>query len=102
MGSILGGKYSDIMLRRLKKKNGGVGEPEMRLQSTVPGSSLSIFNVKPDAEVLSFAAMFIMIPSLLAYAWTADRKTNAAGPLISLFFNGFSIMSVLPPRRSWP
>jgi hypothetical protein len=41
--------------------------------------------------------MFIMIPSLLAYAWTADRKTNAAGPLISLFFNGFSIMSVLSP-----
>lgn len=37
VGSILGGKYSDIMLRRLKKKNGGVGEPEMRLKSTVPG-----------------------------------------------------------------
>lgn len=39
--------------------------------------------------------MFIMIPSLLVYAWTAHFKTNAAGPLIALFFNGFSIMSVL-------
>lgn len=39
VGSILGGKYSDIMLRRLKKKNGGVGEPEMRLKSTTPGES---------------------------------------------------------------
>jgi hypothetical protein len=37
LGSILGGRYSDLVLRKLKKKNGGVGQPEMRLKSTVPG-----------------------------------------------------------------
>lgn len=37
MGSILGGRYSDMVLRKLKEKNRGVGEPEMRLKSTVPG-----------------------------------------------------------------
>jgi hypothetical protein len=92
VGSILGGKYSDIMLRRLKKKNGGVGEPEMRLRSTTPGRFRfnTLFGDTADPVIL--VAMFIMIPSLLVYAWTAHFKTNAAGPLIALFFNGFSIM----------
>lgn len=43
-------------------------------------------------DLVMLVAMFIMIPSLLVYAWTAHFKTNAAGPLIALFFNGFSIM----------
>jgi hypothetical protein len=29
MGSILGGRWSDFSLRRLKAKNGGVGNPEV-------------------------------------------------------------------------
>jgi hypothetical protein len=37
LGSVMGGRYSDIILRKLKKKNGGASEPEMRLQSTVLG-----------------------------------------------------------------
>lgn len=92
MGSILGGKYSDIMLRRLKKKNGGVGEPEMRLRSTTPGRFRCHTLSRDTADLIILVAMFIMIPSLLVYAWTAHFKTNAAGPLIALFFNGFSIM----------
>jgi hypothetical protein len=92
VGSILGGKYSDIMLRRLKKKNGGVGEPEMRLRSTTPGRLVVICVQRTPLTQVVFIAMFIMIPSLLVYAWTAHFKTNAAGPLIALFFNGFSIM----------
>lgn len=30
LASLLGGKYSDMVLRKLKKKNGGVGNPEVR------------------------------------------------------------------------
>lgn len=30
LGSILGGRYSDFMLAKLKKANGGVSEPEVR------------------------------------------------------------------------
>jgi len=37
LGSVMGGRYSDMILRKLKKKNGGDSEPEMRLQSTVLG-----------------------------------------------------------------
>ncbi|ADV21615.1 hypothetical protein I305_03357 [Cryptococcus gattii E566] len=55
LASLLGGKYSDMVLRKLKKKNGGVGNPEMRLRSTV-------------------LAMPILIASFLAYAWTAQEK----------------------------
>lgn len=73
LGSLLGGKYSDIILRRLKAKNGGVGEPEMRLTSTT-------------------AAMLIMVPSFLVYAWTAQYHTNIAGPVVALVFAGFSLM----------
>lgn len=35
VGSVGGGRYSDFVLRKLKAKNGGVGEPEMRIKSTV-------------------------------------------------------------------
>lgn len=41
LGSILGGRYSDYILQRLKRKNGGQGEPEMRLQSALGGESSS-------------------------------------------------------------
>jgi hypothetical protein len=94
VGSILGGRYSDIMLRRLKKKNGGVGEPEMRLASTTPGMSLMSrwLHIPASSKTFLHVAMFIMLPSLLVYAWTAHFKTNVSGPLIALFFNGFSIM----------
>lgn len=38
LGSILGGRYSDHVFNTLKAKNGGKGEPEMRIKSTVSGT----------------------------------------------------------------
>lgn len=35
LGSVAGGKYSDRVFLRLKAKNNGVGEPEMRIRSTL-------------------------------------------------------------------
>ncbi|WVQ81733.1 hypothetical protein IAT38_003858 [Cryptococcus sp. DSM 104549] len=72
-GSIVGGRYSDTMLRRLKKANGGVGVPEMRLKSTV-------------------IAMPVMIASFLAYAWCAQERVHIAGIVITLFFAGIGIL----------
>lgn len=60
MGSILGGRYSDFMLAKLKKANGGVSEPEMRLKSMFP-------------------AIPVMIASFLGYAWTAEEKVRGRG-----------------------
>lgn len=74
-GSVLGGRASDAILKRLAKKNGGVTVPEMRLKSTLPG-------------------MPLIIVSYLVYAWTTDYKTNIAGPVVGLFFAGFSLMFV--------
>ncbi|WVQ86495.1 hypothetical protein IAS59_000208 [Cryptococcus gattii] len=73
LASLLGGKYSDMVLRKLKKKNGGVGNPEMRLRSTV-------------------LAMPILIASFLAYAWTAQEKVHIAALVVCLFFAGFSLL----------
>ncbi|KZO96072.1 MFS general substrate transporter [Calocera viscosa TUFC12733] len=72
-GSILGGRWSDRSLARLKALNGGVSAPEMRLQST-------------------HIIMPLLPLSTLAYAWTAQEKVNIAGPVICLFFAGFSTM----------
>ena len=36
-GSVLGGRWSDRVLTRLKAKNGGVGVPEVRIQPAVDG-----------------------------------------------------------------
>lgn len=75
LGSILGGRYSDYVLQRLKRKNGGVGEPEMRLKSALGAGP-------------------VMVASFLVYAWTADQKTNVAGPAVALVFGGFTIMAI--------
>ncbi|OWZ64161.1 hypothetical protein AYX15_03986 [Cryptococcus neoformans] len=73
LASLIGGKYSDMVLKKLKKKNGGVGNPEMRLRSTV-------------------LAMPILVASFLAYAWTAEKKVHIAALVVCLFFAGFSLL----------
>ncbi|CED82859.1 Synaptic vesicle transporter SVOP and related transporters (major facilitator superfamily) [Phaffia rhodozyma] len=75
IGSVAGGRYSDYVLARLMKKNGGVREPEMRLKSV-------------------FVAMPIMVLSFLGYGWTANEKTNVAGPVVFLVTGGISVMVI--------
>ncbi|KAI0345658.1 vacuolar DHA amino acid exporter [Trametopsis cervina] len=74
-GSILGGRYSDRVLRRLKEKNGGKNEPEMRLEST---------------------KWFLpMIPlSLVAYGWMSEKHVNIGGICAILFIIGFFLIAV--------
>ncbi|KAG9097921.1 hypothetical protein FRC06_007010 [Ceratobasidium sp. 370] len=70
-GSILGGRWSDHVLAKLKRENGGVSVPEMRLQSTKP-------------------AMALLPLLVLAYAWMCEKHVNVAGPVVVLFFSGFA------------
>lgn len=70
-GSILGGRWSDHVLAKLRKENGGVIVPEMRLQSTKP-------------------AMVLLPLLVLAYAWMCEKHVNVAGPVVVLFFAGFA------------
>ncbi|KAH8927156.1 MFS general substrate transporter [Atractiella rhizophila] len=71
IGSILGGKYSDIVLARLKRKNNGVERPEMRIRSTT-------------------IALIFWPPSVLAYAWAVDRTVDIWWCCIILVVGGFS------------
>ncbi|WVW84132.1 hypothetical protein I302_106161 [Kwoniella bestiolae CBS 10118] len=73
MASILGGRYSDMVLRRLKKKNGGVMVAEMRLKAT-------------------FVAMPFLVLGVLAYAWIAEEKVHIAAIVISLVISGFALL----------
>lgn len=93
LGSILGGRYSDFILQRLKKKNGGQGEPEMRLQSALGGKYklILLLGIVADRLVRCVAGP-VMVASFLVYAWTADQKTNVAGPAVALVVGGFTIM----------
>ncbi|KAF9234681.1 vacuolar DHA amino acid exporter [Melanogaster broomeanus] len=70
LGSILGGRWSDRTLARLKAANGGVSFPEMRLESTK-------------------IAMWFLPPSLVGYAWVCQERVNVAAICVMLFLAGF-------------
>lgn len=74
-GSLVGGRISDRVLKRLTARNGGKSTPEMRLKA-------------------AYSGMPLIIASFLVYAWTLDFKTHIAGPVVALFFGGFSILFV--------
>ncbi|WWC69996.1 uncharacterized protein I206_103940 [Kwoniella pini CBS 10737] len=73
LASILGGRYSDLVLKRLKKKNGGVMAAEMRLKAT-------------------FVAMPFLVLGFLAYAWIAEEKVHIAAIVVSLVISGFALL----------
>ncbi|KAF9234678.1 major facilitator superfamily domain-containing protein [Melanogaster broomeanus] len=70
LGSILGGRWSDRTLARLKAANGGVSFPEMRLESTK-------------------IAMWFLPPSIVGYAWVCQERVNVAAICVMLFLAGF-------------
>ncbi|WVF71357.1 hypothetical protein IAT40_006161 [Kwoniella sp. CBS 6097] len=71
--SIFGGRYSDVVLRRLKKANGGIGVAEMRLKAT-------------------FVAMPFLVLGFLMYAWFAEKTIHVAAIVVSLFISGFALL----------
>ncbi|OCH91100.1 vacuolar DHA amino acid exporter [Obba rivulosa] len=70
LGSILGGRYSDHVFRRLKAKNGGKSRAEMRLESTTYG-------------------MLFLPPAVAAYGWICEEHITVAAICVTLFFSGF-------------
>ncbi|KAI6114268.1 MFS general substrate transporter [Pisolithus sp. B1] len=70
LGSILGGRWSDRTLARLKAANGGVSFPEMRLESTK-------------------IAMLGLPPAVIGYAWVCQERVHVAAMCIMLFLSGF-------------
>jgi len=75
-GSILGGRWSDRTLSRLKAANGGISFPEMRLESTK-------------------VAMIWLPLSVIGYAWVCQERVHVAAICVMLFLAGFFSMYVL-------
>ncbi|KAG2090388.1 MFS general substrate transporter [Suillus discolor] len=69
-GSMLGGRWSDRTLARLKAANGGISFPEMRLESTK-------------------VAMVWLPLSVIGYAWVCQERANVAAMCVMLFLAGF-------------
>ncbi|KAI0823183.1 MFS general substrate transporter [Trametes gibbosa] len=69
-GSVLGGRYSDHVFRKLKARNNGSSEAEMRLESTV-------------------VPMLFLPPSVIAYGWVCERHVSVAAICVMLFLAGF-------------
>lgn len=81
-GSVLGGRASDYILKRLAAKNGGVVVPEVRIQHCVANGKMRLKSTLPG--------MPLIIAAYLVYAWTCDYKTSIAGPVVALFVAGFA------------
>ena len=71
VGSLAGGKYSDVVLRKLKAANDGKGEPEFRIKSTR-------------------IALYFLPTSLIIYGWVVEKQQNIALPLVALFILGLA------------
>ncbi|KAF8895359.1 vacuolar DHA amino acid exporter [Infundibulicybe gibba] len=69
-GSLLGGRWSDRELARLKQANGGVSSPEMRLKSTLLG-------------------VVLLPPFILAFGWICAKQVHIAAVCVMLFGCGF-------------
>ncbi|KAG6826635.1 hypothetical protein H0H92_015052 [Tricholoma furcatifolium] len=69
-GSLLGGRFSDYELARLKAANGNVGQPEMRLKSA------------------TYSA-FLLPAFVLAFGWICEQRLHVAAICVMLFFCGF-------------
>ncbi|KAH7885145.1 vacuolar DHA amino acid exporter [Phlebopus sp. FC_14] len=69
-GSILGGRWSDRTLARLKAANGGTSFPEMRLESTK-------------------IAMWWFPPAVVGYGWVCQERVHISAMCVMLFLAGF-------------
>lgn len=70
-GSVIGGRWSDRVVGKMKKANGGQWYAEMRLES-------------------SKLAMLWLPPSIIGYGWVCDKHLNVAIICVMLVLVGFT------------
>ncbi|KAF7344182.1 Vacuolar DHA amino acid exporter [Mycena venus] len=71
VGSVVGGRWSDMKLAHLKAANGGVSYPEqMRLRTTKIG-------------------LIFLPPSVLAFGWVSEKHVHVSAMCVFLFLSGF-------------
>ncbi|EIW70508.1 hypothetical protein TREMEDRAFT_28934 [Tremella mesenterica DSM 1558] len=77
-GSLIGGRWSDMILKRLKRANGGVSNPEMRLKSTFIGMPTTIGGYL----IYAWLTGRIVYSSTLAYI--VDANPGRSSPAVSI------------------
>lgn len=81
-----------MVLRRLKKANGGVMVPEVR--RFAPRGDQDDPRLRQMRLHSTIPAMPLLVGSFLAYAWTAGEQVHIAGLIVALTFCGLSLMWV--------
>lgn len=71
IGSIIGGKISDLRLHQVMKKTGERAEPEERLRTIV-------------------IPMILVVPAYVGYGWATQYHTNIAAPIVILVVLGYA------------
>lgn len=93
-GSILGGRWSDRVLTKLKAKNGGRGNAEVSngLHHWEIRTHELIYNsLKMRLESTKLAMIFLPLTSI-AYGWFCEKKIHIAAVCVALFLAGFFSM----------
>ena len=77
-GLFITGATSDLVLKRLSAKNGGVAKPEFRLPPLIP-------------------AAFMIPIGLFVYGWSADKAVHWIVPIIGTSFVGMGLITTFMP-----
>lgn len=97
-GSILGGRWSDHILSRLKAENGGRANSEVSSILFIFDQRFTFFQMRLESTKL---AMVFLPLSCVAYGWFCEKKIHIAAVCVSLFLAGFFTMYVfLDPFHS--
>ncbi|EPT00310.1 hypothetical protein FOMPIDRAFT_1123038 [Fomitopsis schrenkii] len=75
LGSMVGGRYSDYVLVKMRARHGANGSPEMRLQSTL-------------------YPMLFLPASIIAYGWVCEEHVHVSAVCVMLFLSGFLMITI--------
>ncbi|KAG9315513.1 major facilitator superfamily domain-containing protein [Chiua virens] len=87
LGSILGGRWSDRTLVRLKAANGGVSYPEVRKTQQL------ITKIVEDSMQMRLESTKLAMPwfplAVVGYAWACQEHVHVSAICVMLFLSGF-------------
>ncbi|EPT02266.1 hypothetical protein FOMPIDRAFT_73914 [Fomitopsis schrenkii] len=87
LGSVLGGRYSDHIFRKLKAKHGGKSQPEARTLY----SAHSQWMMRLQSTLVP---MLFFPPSVIAYGWVCEEHVHISAVCVMLFLAGFFQISI--------
>lgn len=82
LGLFVAGASSDVILKKLKAKNGGVSKPEFRLPLMVP-------------------VAFLIPIGLFVYGWTTEYAVHYIVPIIGTGIFGFGLIATFMPVSTY-